>query len=343
MLGPSFYGGDSLVLEAVFPFKSFYVSETFAFFGCLVFMFLVGVKMDLTIIQRSGRKAMAIGVLAFISPLFINFILASYLKNSIDMDLQLKNSLTAIGAFQASSSFHVIACYLADTNLLNSDIGRLALSSSMISGMLSWLALVVVFMVQQTSNRQQDALPWMALCMVCMIILVIYILRPIMLWIIEQTNNSGRVIKEGYVLLVFLMLLFCALFSEFVGQHFMLGPMILGLAVPDGPPLGTALVDKLDSFVSSIMLPCYFVISGARINLSEINMRSAWIVQVLALGSFLGKLIGTVLPSLYCKMPLVDSLSLGLIMSTQGIADILTLQHAMLLFVTLSRLPCSLN
>ncbi|KAG7037023.1 Cation/H(+) antiporter 15, partial [Cucurbita argyrosperma subsp. argyrosperma] len=333
MLGPSFYGEDSPVLEAIFPFKSFYVSETFAFFGCLVFMFLVGVKMDLTVIQRTGRKAMAIGVLAFISPLFINFILASYLKNSIDMDLQLKNSLTAIGAFQASSSFHVIACYLADINLLNSDIGRLALSSSMISGMLSWFAIVVAFTVQQTSNRQQDALPWMALCMVCMIILVIYILRPIMLWIIEQTNNSGRVIKEGYVLLVFLMLLFCALFSEFVGQHFMLGPMILGLAVPDGPPLGTALVDKLDSFVSYVMLPCYFVISGARINLSEINMRSAWIVQVLALGSFLGKLIGTVLPSLYCKMPLVDSLSLGLIMSTQGIADILILQHAMLLFM----------
>lgn len=249
------------------------------------------------------------------------------------METHLKNSIIAIGAFQSSSSFHVIACLLSDLKLLNSDIGRLALSSSMISGTLSWISLVVGFTLRQTSIEQQDSLPWMALCVACMVILVVYILRPIMFWMVAETNNSTRPIKEAYVFSLFLMLLFCALFSEFVGQHFMLGPMILGLAVPDGPPLGSALVDKLDSFVSSVMLPCYFVISGARINLSKINMRTAVIVHILALGSFTGKLIGAMLPSLYCKMPLVDSLTLGLIMCTQGIADILVLQHAMLLFV----------
>ncbi|KAL0533507.1 hypothetical protein IC582_027539 [Cucumis melo] len=332
-LGPSFYGGDNPILEAIFPFKSFYVSETFAYFGCMVFMFLVGIKMDLSLIKKSGKKAMVIGFMAFLTPMLFNFFLSTYLKSSVEMDAHLKNTLNAIGAFQASSSFHVIACLLTDLKLLNSDIGRLALSSSMISGALSWAGLVIGFTLRQTSMQQQDALPWMALCLVCMMILVIYILRPIMFWIVEQTNLSGRPIKEVYVFCLFLMLLFCALFSEFVGQHFLLGPMILGLAVPDGPPLGSALVDKLDSFVSSIMLPCYFVISGARINLSTINVRSAVIINLLAFTAFIGKVIGTMLPSLYCKMSLVDSLSLGLIMSTQGIADILSLQHGLLLFM----------
>ncbi|XP_038895476.1 LOW QUALITY PROTEIN: cation/H(+) antiporter 15-like [Benincasa hispida] len=332
-LGPSFYGGDSPILEAIFPFKSFYVSETFAYFGCMVFMFLVGVKMDLSLIAKSGKKALVIGVLAFVTPMVFNFLLTTYLKSNVEMDANLKNFLTTIGAFHASSSFHVIACLLSDLKLLNSDIGRLALSSSMISGTLSWIGLVASFTMRQTSMQQQDVLPWMALCVVCMIILVVYILRPIMIWIMEQTNLSGRPIKETYVLSLFLMLLFCALFSEFVGQHFILGPMILGLAVPDGPPLGSALVDKLDSFVSSIMLPCFFVISGARMNLSMFDMRSASIIHLLAFTAFMGKLIGTMLPSLYCKMSLVDSLSLGLIMSAQGIADILGLQHGLLLYM----------
>lgn len=332
-LGPSFYGGDNPILEAIFPFRSFYVSETFAYFGCMVFMFLVGVKMDLSLIKKSGRKAMVIGALAFLIPMFINFCLTTHLKSNVEMDARLKKSLTTIGAFQASSSFHVIACLLDDLKLLNSDIGRLALSSSMISGTLTWVGLVTAFTIHQTSTQQDDVLPWMALCVMCMLILVIYILRPIMFWIVDQTNLSGRPIKETYVFSLFLMLLFCALFSEFVGQHFMLGPMVFGLAVPDGPPLGSALVDKLDSFVSSIMLPCYFVISGARINLSKIDIRSATIILFLAVTSVIGKLIGTMLPSLYCKMSLIDSLSLGLIMSTQGIADILVLQHGMLLLV----------
>lgn len=334
MLGPSFYGENISILKTIFPYKSFYVTETFAFFGCMVFMFLVGVKMDLTLIGKSGTKAMVIGVMAFVSPMLINFFITLFLKNTVDMDLHLKNSLVFIGALQSSSSFHVIACLLSDLKLLNSDVGRLALSSSMISGTLSWVSLVVGFTMRQTSIEEQDALPWMTLCVICMLIMVIYIMRPIMFWIMTHTNNSGRAVKESHVFSMFLMLLFCALFSEFVGQHFMLGPMILGLAVPDGPPLGSALVDKLDSFVSSVMLPVYFVVSGSRINLSKTNMTSIWIVHLLAFSSCIGKLIGTMLPSLYCKMSLVDSLSLGLIMSTQGIADILIFQHAMLLFVS---------
>ncbi|KAG6583332.1 Cation/H(+) antiporter 15, partial [Cucurbita argyrosperma subsp. sororia] len=330
-LGPSFNGGNSPLLEVVFPYKSFYVSETFAFFGCMIFMFLMGVKMDLTLITKSGTKAMVIGVLVFLFPLLINCLLSVYLKSTIDMDNNLKDSLTAIGAFQSSSSFYVIACVLEDLKLLNSHIGRLALSSSMISGTLSWISIVICFTLRQTSMEQQDALPWMAICVACMIILVIYILRPIMFWIVEQTNISGGPIKESYVFLMFIMMLFCSLFSEFVGQHFLLGPMILGLAVPDGPPLGSALVDKLESFVSAIMLPFYFVISGARINLSKLDMKSIWVVQLLAFGSLMGKLIGATLPSLYCKMPLVDSLTLGLVMSTQGISDILFLQQGLLL------------
>lgn len=141
-------------------------------------------------------------------------------------------------------------------------------------------------------------------------------------------------LRESHFFSIFVMILGCALFGEVIGQHFMLGPIVLGLAVPDGPPLGSALVDKLDSYVSSILLPCYFVFSCARINLSLINyMKAAGIVEMLALCSLLGKLMGTMLPSLYYDMPVQDSLILGLIMSAQGITDILILQHGMLLLV----------
>jgi len=165
-----------------------------------------------------------------------------------------------------------------------------------------------------------------------MLIIIIFIFRPIFSWMIGKTAEEKE-LRESHFFSIFVMILGCALFGEVIGQHFMLGPMVLGLAVPDGPPLGSALVDKLDSYVSSILLPCYFMFSCARINLSLINMKAAGIVEMLALCSLLGKLMGTMLPSLYYDMPVQDSLILGLIMSAQGITDILILQQGMLLLV----------
>lgn len=335
-LGPSFFGNDSSFRRTVFPMKSFYVSETFAFFGCMLFMFLVGVKMDLSMVRKSGKRAFVIGFCAFFVPLMLNISFAFILEHNVSMEPDLRKSLIVIAAFQSSSSFHVIACLLADLKLLNSELGRLAVSSSMISGICSWICSIITFTARQSSLRKQASLPWMALMSLGgMLIVIIFILRPIFSWMIGRTApyNDQKELRESHFFCIFFMILGCALFGEVIGQHFMLGPIVLGLAVPDGPPLGSALVDKLDSYVSSILLPGYFVFSCARINLSLINMKTAGIVEMLALCSLLGKLMGTMLPSLYFDVPVLDSLSLGLIMSAQGITDILILQHGMLLLV----------
>ncbi|KAM5583068.1 cation/H(+) antiporter 15-like [Rosa sericea] len=332
LLGPSFLGGENDFAQIVYPVKSFYISQTFAFFGCMLFLFLVGVKMDLSIVRRSGKKAVVIGLSAFFVPLVLNVGFAFVLQRTVTMEPQLHKSLVAIAVFQCLSSFHVIGCLLGDLKLLNSELGRLAVSSSMISGVISWIWVILAFTVRLSTMKKTGNLPFMGLSLAALFVLIIFIMRPIMLWMVAQTAK-GQPIKESYIVSIFIMVMICSLLGEIVGQHFLLGPMVLGLAVPDGPPLGSALVEKLDSYVSNILLPSYFLFSGARINLSEIRMKTVGIVELLALSSFCGKVLGTMVPSLYCKMPAIDALSLGLIMSAQGITDLLVLQHGMLLLL----------
>lgn len=332
-LGPSFIGqADSIFAKTVFPAKSFYISETVAFFACMLFMFLVGVKMDLSLLTSSGKKAVAVGLCSLIVPIILSTGLALILQRTVTMEPFLNKSLITIAIFQSSNSFYVTACLLADLKLLNSELGRLALSSSLISGSFAWFGFICFFTVKQSTFSKENSLPWMSLCLVGLVIFVVYMLRPIMLWMISRTAED-KAIKESYIFSIFVMLLVCALFGEYIGQHFMLGPMILGLAVPDGPPLGSALVDKLDTFVTSVLLPTYFVFSGAYTNVFLIQMKSFAIMEMMVLCGFFGKVVGAMVPSLFCRMPLVDSLSLGLIMSAQGITDILIWQHGMLLFV----------
>ncbi|KAF9599267.1 hypothetical protein IFM89_036565 [Coptis chinensis] len=121
-----------------------------------------------------------------------------------------------------------------------------------------------------------------------------------------------------------LMVLFSALLGQITGLHYILGPMILGLAVPPGPPLGSFIEDKLDSFVTSVLMPTYYVATVGRAGFSYITLMEFSVLEPIILLSFLGKVLGTVLPALFCEIPLEDAVVLGLVMSTQGIVD---LQH----------------
>ncbi|WRX33051.1 Cation/H+ exchanger - like 10 [Theobroma cacao] len=328
LTGPTFWSGDHPVINMIYPRKSHYVNKTFALFGCMLFLFLVGVKTDLSMVKRTGKKAVIIGVLSFVVPITLNTIVAAIITETIEMGPEVRKSIFFIASFQALTSFHVVVCLLADLNLLNSELGRLATSSSLVSGTCSWCWAIVTMTFMQGPVGRQETVIWMFLSLILLLIVIAYVLRPVMLWIVRRTSD-GKSLTEGHILAVFMMILGCSFFSEVIGHHLIIGPMFLGMATPEGPPLGSALVSKLDSYVSSILLPTYFTVSGSNVNIRTAHSETVAIISVMAVCNFIGKLLSTVLPSLYCNMPPLDAFSLGLIMCAQGITDILVLQHAM--------------
>lgn len=329
-MGPTFWGENSRIMKAIYPYTSIYINKTLTFFGCTLFVFLVGVRTDLSMVKRTGKKAVIIGVVSFLIPTTINIIVASVIKKNVKLNKEMHQSIFFIATFFASNSFHVIVCVLADLNLLNSELGRLATSASLISGMLSWFWVTVTYTIMQGAIGKAENVIWMFISLSCLVMIIVYILRPVMLMIVRHTGTSdAKSIKEGHILIIFLMVLGCLFISEFIGQHMIIGPMFLGMATPEGPPLGSALVNKLDSYISSILIPSYFAITGHNINILNIKPQSLVIIGFMSFTNFVGKVCAAVLPGLYCKMPFVDAFSLGLVMSVQGIVDVLVLQQAL--------------
>ncbi|KAL6967774.1 hypothetical protein U1Q18_033585 [Sarracenia purpurea var. burkii] len=325
-VGPEFLGRIRFFRETLFPLSSFYMSETFGSFGLMLFMFLIGVKMDLSVFWKSGKRAMVIGICNFFIPLALNQAMAFLLLQLAPVDPN-HLSLHWIASFQCLSSFYVISCFLADLKLLNSELGRLAMSASMVSGSCSLAWSLILFMFRQHSmgrTKNHHTLISMVVLVVLMIAFIGYILRPLMFWMIRRTGED-KTIKEGYIFGIFVMVLGCSMFSEIIGQHFLLGPMLLGLAVPEGPPLGSALVAKLDSIVSYVFVPLYFVFTNANIDFSTIHIKTFGIVEVLGISGFMWKVMGTMLPSIYCQVPVKEAVSLALIMSVQGITEVLAI------------------
>ncbi|XP_014503062.1 cation/H(+) antiporter 15-like [Vigna radiata var. radiata] len=326
LTGTSFLGKASH-LKKLFSTRALYIVDAISGFGVMMFLFLMGVKVDPLLVFRTGKKTWAIGLCSSVFPLIFSIGAAYILRQYLSPDLKVYKSLYFIAAFSSTGSFQATASALQDFKLLNSEVGRLAISSSMINGGFSalWQGLFVSHRTKSMQKYTVKHLSFGGLSLIALVLVILCICRPIMLWMIRMTPK-GKPVKESYIVSIYVMVLGCSFVGEVIGEHYIFGPLILGLAVPEGPPLGSALVERLDTLISGLLLPLFFLTSSNRFNLDLISFDDFIVVQLVALGNFFAKLAGVMLPSLYCKMPLTDALALALILCAQGFTQLMHCQ-----------------
>ncbi|GMI97687.1 cation/H+ exchanger 4 [Hibiscus trionum] len=289
-------------------------------FGFVFFMFLSGVKMDITLANRSGKKAVFIGFLTVVVPMMFCLATVKLLHPGGDI---FKNKSFFLAVSYAGTSFPVIHCLLDELKILNSELGRIGLSAALIGDLVT-VGLTMFSILVKTGLEQgrKRVLIHIGLA-VLFILIVMFVLRPGMKWIVKRTPEAGR-IKEACFYLVVLAFMVSPRFTELFHLHILYGPFILGLAVPDGPPLGSALIEKLEPFVLGLFLPVFAATCGLRFNLSYLKNSNEFadhqaIGAVVALVTKFG--VSFVLPRLF-KMPTRDCLALAFIMVSKGIVEI---------------------
>lgn len=325
ILGPSILGRNLSFAARVFPPKGMTVLDTMSVFGFMLFIFLIGVKMDPTMIVKSGRKAVAIGVLGITVPCSLAGIVAYVLCRTVNLDDAIIDFFPLAVVIMSLTAFPVVACFLAELKILNSEIGRLASSSSIICDACQWSILSIVFATKVATFKSARVVMGTLLSGAVLIFIVVFGFRPAALWIIRHTPE-GKPVKEIYIFAVMLALLGCGFAGEFFGLSGLFASFALGLVIPDGPPLGAALVERLDCFVSVLLMPLFFTNCGLQMDINAIvNSRNVIALYIIAFTAFIGKIIGTVGPPLFFRMPFRDSISLGLIMNSKGIAELAVL------------------
>ncbi|CAN6689562.1 unnamed protein product [Malus baccata var. baccata] len=239
-------------LNPIFPFPNQEVLNIISLSGYTLFTFLFGVKMDVGLVYKTGRKAIYTGVLTLIVPLIAAT--ATLLILTFQWSLQAEEivQLLFITSLHSLSPSPVIHCLLTELRILNSELGRLALSSALVSD------------VSSISLTDPDK-PLIDLTMMIVFTLfVYYVCRPVMLWMVRKTPE-GKSVKDSYILIILLAVFGSGLISHAARLSIVVGPLILGLAVPDGPPLGATLVRKLDFMVNRVFMPVFVTTSMMRV------------------------------------------------------------------------------
>ncbi|CAA7025633.1 unnamed protein product [Microthlaspi erraticum] len=306
----------------------------------MMFWFLMGVKMDLSLVRNTGRKAIAIGL----SSVLLSITVCSFIFFVILRDLGTKKGepvfdffeIIMIYSVQCLSSFPVIGNLLFELRLQNSELGRLAMSSAVISDFsTSILSAVLVFLKELRDEKTRLGSIFIgdvsfgsrplksAATAVGFVCFAIYIFRPLMFFIIDRTP-TGRPVKKMYIYWIIILVFGSAVLADWSKQSIFMGPFILGLAVPHGPPLGAAIVEKFEAAVFGTFLP-FFVASSAT-ELDTSIMLVSWTdfrsISIIVTISFVVKFGLTTLPAFFFGIPANDCFALSLLMSFKGIFEL---------------------
>lgn len=125
-------------------------------------------------------------------------------------------------------SFAVISSLLSELQIQNSELGKLALSSALISDILCTIATAIGTAVMITENSNVKDVIRNVLALICLAIFIPLVCRPTMLWIIKHTPE-GRAVKDGYVYLIIVLLFILGWLSVKLNHEFVLGAFIFGI------------------------------------------------------------------------------------------------------------------
>lgn len=153
-------------------------------------------------------------------------------------------------------------------------------------------------------------------------IFILLIGRPAMRWIVKRTPE-GRSVNKGYIYAIIVVFLGLGYFAKFFGEPFLVGAVIFGLAVPEGPPLGSALVTQLELFSKWFLCSIFVTCVTMKVDLTKCNSLSFVIVisGVIIMVHLVRWLLCMGICR-YCKIPFKDGFCLALILSCKGVVDI---------------------
>jgi Kef-type K+ transport system membrane component KefB len=225
-----------------------------------------------------------------------------------------------IGTAMAVTAFPVLARILSDSGLGKTELGTTALACAAVADAGAWCLLAIVTGVAHSEIRL--GLVVLGLTLV-FLLAMLCVVRPLIVWWAKRYDESP---SRGMLAAAFLALLAAALAAEAIGIHAIFGAFALGTVVPHDSRLSATLRDKLMDLVTVLLLPAFFAFAGMRTELGLVSgwQNWLWCVAIIVVAT-LGKLGGTMAAARWCGYDARNALSLGVLMNTRGLMELVVL------------------
>ncbi|KAD5961564.1 hypothetical protein E3N88_13037 [Mikania micrantha] len=332
LLGPSALGRNHEFMHRIFPRWSTPILESVASIGLLFFLFLVGLELDLSSIRRSGKRAFAIAAAGISVPFILGIGVAFVLRKTIDGadKVGYAQYLVFMGVALSITAFPVLARILAELKLLTTSVGETAMAAAAFNDIVAWILLALA--VALAGNGEEGGPSksplvsvWVLLSGCAFVIFMMVVIRPLMNWVAHRCSPEHDTVDEAYICLTLATVMVSGFVTDLIGIHSIFGAFIFGLTIPAGN-FAEKLIERIEDFVSGLLLPLYFASSGLKTDVTKITGGKAWgLLAMVITAACGGKILGTFVVAVMCMMPVRESIALGLLMNTKGLVELIVL------------------
>jgi Kef-type K+ transport system membrane component KefB len=325
VLGPSLIGMYFPEFSnALFPTQSLGNLQFLSQIGLILFMFVVGMELDLKVMRNKAHEAVVISHASIVIPFALGMGLAYFIYlHFAPIGVQFLSFGLFLGIAMSITAFPVLARIVQERGLHKTRLGTIVITCAAADDITAWSLLAAVIAIVKAGSFV-SALYIIGLA-AAYVLIMIKVIRPF-LKRVGDLHSTRENLGKPIVAIFFLTLIISSYATEVIGIHALFGAFMAGAIMPENTKFRSIFIEKVEDVALVLLLPLFFVFTGLRTEIGLLNDPYLWkVTGLIILVAVVGKFIGSALASKFVGQNWKDSLTIGALMNTRGLMELVVL------------------
>ncbi|WP_016990717.1 cation:proton antiporter [Flavobacterium sp. ACAM 123] len=325
VLGPSLLGmyfpGFS---AALFPVESLGNLKFLSQIGLILFMFVIGMELDIKVLKNKASEAVVISHASIIIPFALGIGLSYFVFNRFaPVGVQFLSFSLFMGIAMSITAFPVLARIVQEREIHKTKLGAIVITCAAADDITAWCLLAVVIAIVKAGDFISSL--YVISLAAIYVLVMIFIVKPF-LKRIGDLYGSKNSIGKPVLAIFFLFLILSSYATEVIGIHALFGAFMMGSIMPDISKFRMIFIEKVEDVAVILLLPLFFVFTGLKTEIGLINDPYLWkVTGAIIMVAVVGKFFGSALAAKFVGQNWKDSLTIGALMNTRGLMELIVL------------------
>ena len=325
VLGPSLLGlyFPDFSMD-LFPVESLGNLQFLSQIGLILFMFVIGMELDLKVLQNRAKDAIVISHASIVIPFALGIGLAYfvYFKFAPEGVAFLPFALF-MGIALSITAFPVLARIVQERGIHKTKLGAIVITCAAADDITAWCLLAAVIAIVKAGTFVSSL--YIIGLAVGYVFVMLFVVKPFLKKIGELYGTKSS-LNKPVVAIFFLTLIISSYITEVIGIHALFGAFMTGVIMPDITKFRNLFIEKVEDVSVILLLPLFFVYTGLRTEIGLINDPYLWkVTGFIILVAVVGKFFGSALAAKFVGQSWRDSLTIGALMNTRGLMELIVL------------------
>ena len=325
VLGPSLLGLYFPAFSiALFPIQSLGNLQFLSQIGLILFMFIIGMELDLKVLQNRAKEAIVISHASIVIPFALGIGLAYFVYYRFaPVGVAFLPFALFMGIAMSITAFPVLARIVQERGIHKTKLGAIVITCAAADDITAWCLLAAVIAIVKAGTFVSSL--YVIGLAIFYVIVMLFVVKPFLKKIGELYGTKDNLSKP-VVAIFFLILIISSYTTEIIGIHALFGAFMTGVIMPDITKFRNLFIEKVEDVSVILLLPLFFVYTGLRTEIGLINDPYLWkVTGFIILVAVIGKFLGSALAAKFVGQSWRDSFTIGALMNTRGLMELVVL------------------